>query len=227
MEGAREAPLTSSDDPTEFPEGSRFPVEAPQPHERVDFPSEGEPSIPDARPLTAAQRCRQVSRAKRSVRYEQILALSRQGLSGRAIAQRLHVSRKTVHRFLTAEAFPERAPRSQRQSKLDPYLPYLRERWEQGCHNGLQLAREIQAQGFRGSTALVSQLIGKWRASLMVREPGVRGKKRQQAVPAKRRVSARQASWLVVKPQAQLTQAHHDLLNRVCQAHADLPQLYQ
>jgi Transposase len=42
--------------------------------------------------LTAAQRRRQVSRANRYARYQQIQALSREGLSQRAIARQLHLS---------------------------------------------------------------------------------------------------------------------------------------
>src|SRR5437870_1205738 len=75
------------------------------------------------RPLTVAEQRRQISRANRLARYEQIIALHRQGLSQRAIAQQLHVSRKVVHRSVRAGAFPERAPTGRRQSKLDPYLP--------------------------------------------------------------------------------------------------------
>src|SRR6266700_3127437 len=40
--------------------------------------------------------------ANRLVRYEQILALHRQGLSMRATEQQLHVSRQVVHRSVTA-----------------------------------------------------------------------------------------------------------------------------
>ena len=155
--------------------------------------------------LTAAQRRRQISRTNRLARYEQIVALHREGLSQRAIARQLHISRKVVHRSVRAGSFPERAPTGRRQSKLAPYLPYLRQRWEQGCHNGLQLAREIQAQGFRGSASLVRKLTGDWRARLPGPAERVRGKKRQATPPVKRRLSPRHASWLFVKDQQQLT----------------------
>ncbi len=193
----------------------------------MDVQPERESLATEERAPTAAERRRQVSRANRYARYEQILALSRQGFSQRDIARRLHLSRQTVHRFVIAESFPERAPTGQRRSLLDPYLPYLRQRWEQGSRNGRQLAREIQAQGFRGSTALVSQLIGKWRASLPIPEPQVRGKKRQAAAPPRRRVSARQASWLFVKPREQRTSEQQTLLARICQANANLEELYR
>jgi hypothetical protein len=125
LEGAREAPLPSSQHPRAEPEVSSVSVEPPQQHT-----------------LTAAQKRRQISRANRLARYEQIITLHREGLSQRAIARQLHVSRKVVHRSVRAGTFPERAPTGRRQSKLAPYLPYLRQRWEHGCQNGLQRARD-------------------------------------------------------------------------------------
>ena len=146
-------------------EASRAPDETAPEDERAGAPQD-QREASGARPLTVAEQRRQISRANRLARYEQIIALHRQGLSQRAIARQLHVSRKVVHRSVRAGTFPERAPTGKRQSKLAPYLPYLRKRWEQGCHNGLQLAREIQAQGFRGSASLVGKLTGDWRARL-------------------------------------------------------------
>jgi transposase len=180
-----------------------------------------------ARLLTEASQRRQFSRTKRLARYEQILTLHPQGLSQRVIARQLHVSRKVVHRSVTAGTFLERAPTGKRQSKLDPFLPYLRKRWEQGCHNGLQLACELQAQGFHGSASLVRRLIGERRARLPGPAERVRGKKRQATPPAKRRLSPRHASWLFVKDQQQLTADQRALIERICQVNADLEELYQ
>lgn len=37
-------------------------------------------------------------------------------------------------------------------AKLDPFKPYLRQRWEAGCSNALQLHREIITElGYPGS----------------------------------------------------------------------------
>jgi transposase len=199
------------------------PVEAP-PQQAVGEAGSISPEIPQ---LTVAQRRRQVSRANRYARYQQILALAREGLSQRAIARQLHLSRGCVHRYVTATSFPERALPGKRGSQLDPYMPYLRQRWEQGCHNGRQLVYEIEAQGFRGSASLVRQLLGDWRADLPAPEPGVRGPKRRTAPPAPRRVSARQASWWFVTPPEQLTDNQRVLLQRVCQTNATLQELYQ
>jgi transposase len=161
------------------------------------------------------------------IQYEQIVALHQEGLSQRRIARHLHVSRKVVPRSVAAGAFPERAPTSKPQSKLDPYLPYLRKRWEEGCHNSLQLARELHAQGFRGSASLVRRLIGDWRARLPGPPQRVGGKKRQAAAAAKRRLSPRQASWLLVTDQERLTADQRVLIQRICQTKASLQQRYE
>ena len=92
-------------------------------------------------------------------------------------------------------------------------------------HNASQLAREIQAQGFRGSTSLVGQRLSDWRVRLPHPAKRVRSKQRRALPPAKRQVSAQQASWLFVKPKEQLTIQQQDLLERICQAQVDLPEL--
>src|SRR5436305_1699053 len=79
--------------------------------------------------LTYAERKKKISRDKRYARYAQVRALHQAGMGQRAIARAMHMSRRIVRRFLTAETFPERAAgsgeRPKSQSKLAPYLPYL------------------------------------------------------------------------------------------------------
>jgi len=204
-------------------QASRAPEETAPEDERAGAPQD-QWEASGARPLTVAEQHRQISRANRLARYEQIIALHRQGFSQRAIARHLHVSRKVVHRSVRAGTFPERVPTGRRQSKL---TPYLRRRWEQGCHNGLQLAREIQAQGFRGSASLVGKLTCDWRARLPGPPERVRGKKRQADPPVKRRLSPRHASWLFVKDQQQLTADQRALIEHICHTNADLQELSQ
>jgi transposase len=168
------------EEPAQPPPAAPLPVPAPPQQEA----GEALAVSAETPQLAAAQRRQQVSRANRYARYQQIQALAQAGVSQRAIARQLHLSRGCVRRYVTAKSFPERALPGKGQSKLDPYLPYLRQRWEQGCHNGRQLAQEIENQGFRGSASLVRLLIGGWRASLPAPEPGVRGSKRRTPPPA-------------------------------------------
>ncbi len=55
----------------------------------------------------------------------------------------------------------------------------------------------------------------------------VRGQKRQAAPLAKRRLSARQASWLFITDHKQLTSDQLGLIERICQEHVNLRELYQ
>ncbi len=93
--------------------------------QRTDQPeAQGEPELPHAlggqevelASLTYAERKKKISRDKRSARYEQILALHGGGMSGRAIARELHMSRRIVLRYLSSDGFPERAPGSGRRA---------------------------------------------------------------------------------------------------------------
>ncbi len=69
----------------------------------------------------------------RLARYQQMIQLHEQGMTQGAIAQQVGVSLNTVQRWLV-KGCPETA-RGPYVSRLDPYLPYIFQRWAQGCHN--------------------------------------------------------------------------------------------
>ena len=98
---------------------------------------------------------KQVRRDKRYARYEAARTLFEQGLSQRAIARKLKLSRATVGKFVQAEAYPEMPHSARRASLLDPYKRYILQRWQQGCRNSVQLYEEIIARGFTGSAPLL------------------------------------------------------------------------
>jgi transposase len=150
-----------------------------------------------SRPLTAPEWRRKVSREKRYALYEEVRELRKQGLSHYAIADTLGISRPTVWRFLAAEQFPERlsGPKRQRQSIVAPYLPFLREPWQAGCHNGRQLFREAKARGYAGSPAQLERVTTQWRKQLPPSPPASKGPPRPTPVtaPKRQRLSSQQA----------------------------------
>jgi len=91
-----------------------------------------------------------VARLRRQARYEEVVVLYKQGVSILGIANQLRMSRSTVRNFVYAGAFPERANVLRTKSLLDPYVPYLEKRLEQGCRNANQLWKELVTQGFTG-----------------------------------------------------------------------------
>jgi transposase len=103
----------------------------------IAVPSSAEP--PKVLPKSVA-----VSQAKREARlaqYQQGVALREQGLSQTAIAGQVGISHATVSRWLSHGTFPEQKPRL-RSASVDPYLPQLVERWNEGLSTVAQLHRE-------------------------------------------------------------------------------------
>lgn len=99
----------------------------------------------------AIQQAQSARQAERMARYEQIIMLRKQGMKSADIATQVGMAERTVRQWLTRGSVPHSRPRRERVRLIDPYKIYLRERWNQGCHNGLQLESELRAQGYKGS----------------------------------------------------------------------------
>jgi transposase len=123
--------------------------------------------------------------------YTQVRERHDQGHSQRQIARQLAIDRETVSRFLRADEFPQRATRK-RIKLIDRYADYLAQRWQEGCHNAMELTRQLEKQGFTGSYHMVRRYISQWHDS--------KGEANQtQPAPAIRRPSARGVAWMLMK----------------------------
>jgi hypothetical protein len=100
---------------------------------------------PKITPERRARHRQQVSRHKR------IWKLYRQGASLDYIAEIVGLTKRSVSRALKQEAAPPLRRRARSSSVVDPYLPYLASRWNQGCHNTALLYKEIVEKGYTGS----------------------------------------------------------------------------
>ena len=105
-----------------------------------------------------------------------IHVLHRQGCSIRSIARQLGISRNTVRRYLRDLAqSPSYGPREERESKLDVFKPYLRDRIEAAKPYWIPatvLCREIQTQGYKGKEGIVKNYIRQFKPT--VKDPVVR-----------------------------------------------------
>jgi transposase len=186
-------------------------------------PTQAAPALPSRLP-TRAEQARHVSRERRQARYAAVMALHTAGVSVRAIAKQLHLSRVTVTRYLAAGTFPERARPQRQPSILDPFIPYMQARWRAGCDNGMQLWREISKQGYGGSRALVSRWVAQQRGVLTAAgSPGApkrRGRPPRDHAPqpAGRPLSARRAAWLLVRRPDEIKEEEHALLQQLTAA---------
>jgi transposase len=177
--------------------------------------------------LTYAERKKKISRDKRLSRYEEVMALHREGLGQRAIARQLRLSRNTVQRYVSSSGFPERAEgsglRGAGASKLDPYLPYLREQWDAGMHNCSRLFELVRKRGYTGCQSGLRKRLAEWRAALPSRRwRGPTPKPRLFMHKGQRRLSSRSASFLMIASPEQLTAKQQHQIEHICQSNPDL-----
>jgi transposase len=157
-------------------------------------------------------------REERLAKYEQVLALLKQGMTRRAIADQVGVGLTTIQNWRLAGSFPERKPREQA-SQLDPYRPYVEKRWLQGYHNLMGIYRELQARGYRGSYENI-------RAQFIITSPKHRSKQagqssRERAFPAKRL-----AAFLFLRRPEDLTAEEQEAVRRLRQLDPEIDLAY-
>jgi transposase len=97
---------------------------------------------------------------------------------------------------------------------VEPFLPYLLQRWADGCRNGRQLTREIEQLGYLGKGSAVRWMIARWRP------PKTRGK-------PKRRLLTRHVPWLLLRAPDLLKEDERADLERVLAADALLDTGYK
>jgi transposase len=100
--------------------------------------------------------------------------------------------------------------------QLDPYLPFIRKWWEEGCHNMARLSRELTTKGYKGSYESVRHLI----LSL------VQGEDRHTPLHPGTPLSSRQATWLFLRRPEDLTSEEHSTLTRLRSLDAEVDVAY-
>jgi transposase len=95
--------------------------------------------------------------------WREIRRLQEAGADVADIARRLGISRRTVYRYKDLAEPPERSRHHRRATVLDPYVPYILGRWEEGCRNGMKLFREIRERGYAHGASNVGRLVAELR----------------------------------------------------------------
>jgi len=186
---------------------------------------DGSVAVPVAPPVSTvkSQQTIEHNRARRVADYEQVRDLYQRGWTMKAIAAQVGRNRRTVKKYIQASTFPERQPRRRRHpTLLDPYKAYLLERWNAGCHNALELCREIQSQGFQGKYSVVADYVSRFRAAgrrvSEHRDSGVPA----TIVAADKPLTPRAATWLVMRREEKRGDADKALLDQLQEQHPEL-----
>lgn len=170
-----------------------------------------------------AEQQRQARREQCLATFTRVQELSAQGWGGASIARMLGIHKKTAVKYAAAERFPE--SRSDRDRKLAPYLPFLHMQWVAGEHNIAHLYQTICTQGYRGSETSVRNFITSLRKEIGPSRrprryyPLVSG---EQDRKSRRAVSSRQATWLALSRQEELSSEDQRTLDLVMQAHEEV-----
>jgi transposase len=166
----------------------------------------------DGQPYSAHQ-------TERYERYQQVIALHQQGMKVKEIAKRVGLGARTVQRWLTSDDYPETQYHTRRhRSRFDTYAAYVKQRWDGGCHNIQQIWREVKAQGYphsdRALRAHLEPLRGKGKADV-------------PAASSLDRFSAKEATWLFIRPIKDLDEKEQQELAAIRQASQTAETIYQ
>src|SRR4030095_16496714 len=165
------------------------------------------PVPPHDIPLPAQQRAAQ-RQARRQALHTQVWTLHRQGWTAPAIAQQVGLGLRTVQRDLQSATFVGRRRRSDcGESVLNPYKPYLLERWNAGCYNAMRLFRDLRQRGYAGGYGVVAAYACRLRRAQAL-PPGHRRPRHPLPAVAEspcQPLTPRRATWLVLRRETKRT----------------------
>jgi transposase len=128
--------------------------------------------------------------ARTRERYAEIRRRLDAGESLSGISRATGLDRKTVQRFARAGSAEELLGKAtSRESKLDDFTPYLRQRWNDGVTDAAALHAELREQGWAGSEQTVRRYVRPFRQALAAPDPA-------PAVPKTRQITR----WLLTRP---------------------------
>ena len=108
---------------------------------------------------TSPERAQREQAQYHRARYEQVHALSQQGLSRGAIARQMGMGRATVHKLLQAHVFPGPPARYHPPRAVLGYEALIQAQWEAGVHDAHALYDALRAQGYTGSRGAVLSFV--------------------------------------------------------------------
>jgi transposase len=194
------------------------PEAAPEEKDDADFASG--PIMPN-RPRNHDRKIEEAAKKRHERLVEQWRDIRRLYLAGadlRHICGRLGISARTVYRYKDLTEPPPRPAYKRRASVLDPYVPYLVKRWNEGCHNGKRLYREIRERGYTNSEETCA------RFTAQLRRAEAQGKS-ISSVPRARQGSvtglsptAKNVAALFMRHEEKLDEEQEAYLGRLCEA---------
>ena len=143
----------------------------------------------------------------------------------------LNISTRTVYKYKDLAEPPPRRSYRRRKSVLDPYVPYLLERWNEGCRNGKRLFQEIRERGYENSEETCARFMAQLRrAEAKGKPPSSVPRARRRGSVAGLSPTSKNVAALFMRRQEKLSEEQKAYLGRLCdsdRALADVRRLTQ
>ena len=172
--------------------------------------------------LTRRDQEQQTRRAAKLAQHEHVRHLHQQGVSLHAIARQTGLERKTVRKYIQLEHLPPPQARGQRDSLLDPYKPFILERWQAGCHNAMHLLQELQPLGYTGKRSILRAYLTQLRKSRGLPPRSRTSTEGAVTEPTRKPPTWRTLTWLVLRRAEKLTADEQNDVTRAREAHAEI-----
>ena len=188
------------------------------PEDRSDGAFASGPIMPD-RPRNHDRKVEEAARRRHERLVEQWKDICRLYLAGadlRHICKILGISARTVYRYKYLEEPPPRRSYERKKSVLDPYVPYLLERWVEGCRNGKRLYREIRQRGYRNSEESCARFIAQLRRAEARGQPPSSVPRARKGSVAGLSPTSKNVAALFMRREEKLSEEQKAYLGRLC-----------
>jgi transposase len=174
---------------------------------------------PRSRPGSWQARKEEAARQRHERLIEQWKDVRRLHLAGadvRFISRKLGVSPRTVYNYRDLEEPPPRQTYTTRASVLDPYVPYLLKRWNEGCRNGKRLLREIRQRGYSNSERTFIRFTSELRRAEAAGKPPSSAPRAKKGSVAGLSPTAKNIAALFMRHEEKLSAEQKKYLQRLC-----------
>jgi transposase len=147
--------------------------------------------------------------------WKEIRKLHLAGARVKDISEWIGTSRSTVYRYRQLDEPPPRPVYRRKKSVLDPWMPYLVARWNEGCHSAKRLYQEICEQGYSHSIDTVNRVLSNFRYT---EEQGkkLRAPRAKKGSIAGASPSAKNVAALFMRREEKLNKEQKEYLGRLC-----------
>jgi transposase len=171
--------------------------------------------IPDIRPYEHIEGPARERHERLVEQWKEIRRLHLAGAKVKDIAEWTGTSRSTVYRYRKLAEPPPRPVHGRKGSVLDPWKPYLIERWNEGCHSAKRLFHEIREQGYSHSMDIVTKLLSDFRYTEQQGKK-LRAPKAKKGSIAGVSPTARNMAALFMRREEKLDREQKEYLGRLC-----------